>query len=328
VRTPSSSKYPQIMSSELTQRRTNGMASSNDSEKKSPVVVFLLGWTGSKDRFIQKYAELYEQLFKESGRKFEIEIFSEHCDLWVSRLGTPGAWRKAAESLVGKMRKRLSSGLSDGTRSPKSPSNTSGEKELIVHLFSNGGGLLWSEIGRSGVLKQPVRSQLLLTSGEKDGSPDPNSGATIADHLAGVIYDSSPGNVGSILAAYRFFWESQRSPVVRFFLVTLLFPLLTLGFGSWYTLTLQFLRKDNWTASYLKGMVAANGNHTPALLMYSEADKLIDYRYVQKFGELLGGSGVAVSTKKFMGTEHVLHLRGDPVTYEKSAREFLVGILE
>lgn len=95
-------------------------------------------------------------------------------------------------------------------------------------VFSNGGGFMWSEMGLKGLLRAAKL-------------PDACGGGEVADRLAAVVYDSLPGSIESIFAGYRFFWESQRSTLMRVLLVTFVFPVFTLLFSIWWPLTLQFL---------------------------------------------------------------------------------------
>lgn len=89
----------------------------DEAAQDSEVVVFLLGWTGSKTRFLEKYADVYRKIL---GLDAHIELFTDHADLWVTRLPTNSALRKCCQLLITRMVQSLSAG--------------SAATKLIVHV--------------------------------------------------------------------------------------------------------------------------------------------------------------------------------------------------
>ena len=59
------------------------------------------------------------------------------------------------------------------------------------------------------------------------------------------------------------------------------------------------------------------------LFIYSEVDKLINYRDVEEFADRQKGKGNCVKLEKFPNSPHVQHIRSDPQRYEKTVRELI-----
>ena len=146
------------------------------SEPMAASTVYLLGWTGAAEKHVQKYAEAW----KEALPSCTTVVEARHCRIGVSEGWSAAKFDKVAEWVLERM------------------NGTSGKR--IVHVFSNGGCMLWGAISkRIHSSNSPLRFDAL-------------------------VFDSCPGNFRNLASGFAFLWESQRSPIAHAAIGTLRDP--------------------------------------------------------------------------------------------------------
>ena len=86
---------------------------------------FLLGWTGAAPKHVEKYADAYRERFAGAA----VVVVTGHCQIGVSEPFTEARYDEVAKAVL----PRLQAAAAGPT---------------VVHLFSNGGGMLWCALGR------------------------------------------------------------------------------------------------------------------------------------------------------------------------------------
>jgi hypothetical protein len=159
--------------------------------------------------------------------------------------------------------------------------------ELLFHVFSNGG---------SGMLHR-VRNAYRDATGED-----------LPPHY--TVFDSCPGNASYSRAVtafttgikprwLRWIW----TPFIHLYLL-------------WYFLATKMPGAKPDVLSLINTAHNVNtGREIRRAYIYSEADALIDWKYVEEHAEEAKQKGFNVRLEKFNGTAHVTHARGDPPRY-------------
>ena len=247
---------------------------------QSPCVL-LLGWQGCRLKHLSKYATaLWEPL------GFRCELFVDHS------FAMPGMCSS-------KMLQKLTSLLEQ-------------HAPVCVHVFSNGGGLLWR--------------QLIVESRSLPGL------ALSISAVSHVVYDSTPGDLfpfsplhlpRSFRYGFQFCWEFFRSPLARC-CVVLSAPLMaTLTLVLWLV-GLQFIKRFNVTEKYhndlVEGMQRCGYRN---LFLYSKDDKLIDYRAVMRIIKQAHDAGADVTAESWAVSTHVRHFQQHEKDYIDACQNFV-----
>lgn len=244
-------------------------------------VVHLIGWTGCQPKHLQKYVDVWTGL----GGAAVME--TSHC-----RMGVSEAWSTTKfEALAAELLERLES---------------AGTAKLVLHIFSNGGGMLWAALTRR---MEATASRV---------------------RFAALVFDSCPGSFRSLTAGFNFLWASQRAPAARVG-IAVAAPLIALVAC---VSTLASVRCSTSGASdaqsrYIDDFVRycerlhEPSPRLPVLFLYSADDALIPPSAVEGAMQRLTAAGADVAHKRWERSEHVQHLRTDPEGY----RAELVGTL-
>ena len=250
--------------------------------------VLLVGWTGAKLRHLEKYRE---RVYKDAG--YDVVTFNEH--------NRYSFWRAFSERELDR-----NVGLAVDVICERKP--------FAVHVFSNGGGILWSRLGARLAKCSSARVRAAARG--------------ITHH----IVDSAPGYVGRVtprqaICFYHFFRAMFRTRLQRALLLvaTPLLVVLWVLRVLWYVLTLQFVGRNNPTEKYFGRWIASfrDTSIRKVLMLYSKADKLIDYRAVEDFADRAEAAGLEVTRQLFDGSVHVAHMRTYPELYKKAILKFL-----
>ena len=239
--------------------------------------MYLIGWTGCHPKHLRKYADAWERI----GASTECE--TSHCGMGVRE-----AWSNAKfDSLAVELLERMTNDLSTSK---------------IVHVFSNGGGTLWTALSRlMQAHSSPVR-------------------------FAALVFDSCPGSWRSLSSGFNFLWESQRAPAVRG-AIALASPLIALGFGCGWLSTLRCTSAgcSDLQSRYLDDFLlyardvhkaASTASHPlQVLFLYSYDDALIPADAVELAIRLHVDEGADVNQKSWPNSTHVQHLKTDPEGY-------------
>lgn len=156
--------------------------------------------------------------------------------------------------------------------------------QILVHAFSNGGSAMLRHLRAA-------------------------YGGAFPPHV--TIFDSAPGQftARSGIAAV----SAGLPPLIR----AVLRPFL------WFVAfcyTLWFLRRDDSLQRHAKAHNSVKGELRRTYI-YSESDKLIDWRHVEEHAATSEKNGYETRREKFSGTPHVSHMRGDEERYWRVVKE-------
>jgi len=253
------------------------------------VNVHLLAWTGAQTRHVEKYADMWRSLPGSPTTTIE----AEHCRMGVTENWSTDRFDTIADDLFDRL-----------LAAPPSQKN-------ILHVFSNGGGTLWTALSR----------KIHETNVEK------------RPRLDGLIFDSCPGSMRSLRSGFNFLWESQRSPIARAGLVAAS-PCLAVITGLGILSTIRFAdgQFTDYQARYVHDLLlyaqdrAADGGPSklPVLYLYSADDKLIAPHDVEAVMKLHEQSGACdVMAKRWEHSPHVRHLETDRIGYVAACEQVL-----
>ncbi|KAJ4830638.1 hypothetical protein Tsubulata_036750 [Turnera subulata] len=274
------------------------LGSSDCSSKKSKTVVVLLGWLGSKQKHLRKYAEWYtsrgfhaitftfpmsEVLSYQVGGKAEedVELLVDHLAAWMEE--------------------------EDG-------------KNLVFHTFSNTGWLTYGVILQQFQKQDPSlmgRIRGCIVDSAPVAAPDPQvwaSGFSAAflkkNSVATKMHMSSDMEVSTgsktVVEPKPAITESALLVVLeKFFDVVLNLPAI------------------NRRLSGVLNLLSSGQPSCPQLYIYSSADKVIPADYVESFIEKQRKAGHEVRACNFVNTPHVDHFRNDPKLYSTQLSRFL-----
>ena len=249
------------------------------------VVVHLIGWTGAKAQHVQKYADAWRALPGSPTTVLEVS----HCEMGVSESWSESRFEKLASALLSRL-----AGAPPACK-------------IVLHVFSNGGGTLWTALTRQ------MRAR----------------GTTLP--LAGLVFDSCPGSFRSLAAGFNFLWASQRSPIMRSAIVACA-PLIVALFSCAWLASLRYAADglSDAQARYVRDFAcyARELHHAPPrlpiLYLYSADDALIPPHAVEASAQAHRDVGHCdVLTKRWERSPHVGHLRTDPEGYSKACAEIL-----
>lgn len=238
--------------------------------KDSPIkaVVVVLGWFGSKLRHVEKYSALYQAR--------HCATITGHLDETTVMLLDTAKINEFAKQVVHQAAKLL---------------RTSNEIPLVLHAFSNGGGL---------VIKA-IENHLDRMDDKADVEPD---WLIVKERLAkgAEFFDSAPVYIHpyAIQNAVR---AGLPNPIVRFLSSLVMWFLIHLGN------LMAFLHgRHNFRDRYWHHWTTS-AKHSPVqAYVYSTADDITDPAKVEELTTIRAKKGVRVLTKRFDDSGHVQHL--------------------
>ena len=166
-------------------------------------------------------------------------------------------------------------------------------------MLSNGGGRLYRHITELIHLEKSTHNQ----------------------QLSGVIFDSCPSDLNPWIYAKTTYQMMKRNVLVKsvcavsMFIYCYIAPVIELLLRPF--VKLQLAGSDYWHA------LIADSARCPQLLLYSKADKLIDYHDVERFAALRSKRGIEVSKYCFSDSPHVQHFRRYPNEYTLQCGNFI-----
>lgn len=283
---------------------TTGSASSL--AEPAPKLILLASWMGARDPHIAKYIAQYQVLYPSSPIllvRSEVRHFlrpsSRHAEqgpaVSIIRATFPDSPSPAAAAAA--------AAAPDKEVAP----------QLLVHAFSNGGC----------AALQHLRAVL--------GAFPPYAS----------IFDSCPGQF-AYRATHRAF-TTGLAPGPSRLLISALMHALCAWYWFWIVLVgrgragplARVARELNERGG--GGDDNLNGNNrwgwgwgaeARRTYVYSEADRLVSWRDVERHADEAEKKGFAVRRERFDGSEHVAHMRSDPDRYWRAVRETWEGVEE
>ncbi|WCJ38995.1 alpha/beta-Hydrolases superfamily protein [Euphorbia peplus] len=275
--------------------------SSNCTLEKSRTVVVMLGWLGSKQRHLKKYAEWY------TARGFHVITFTfPMAEILSYQAG--GKAEKDIELLVNHLEDWL---------------EEEHGKNLVFHTFSNTGWLTYGAILEKFQNQDPSlmgRIKGCIVDSAPVAAADPQvwaSGFSAAflkkRSVATKVHTTSNESsielrVGSTAPAEPKPAATESALLVileKFFQVVLNLPTV------------------NRRLSDVVSLLSSKQPTCPQLYIYSSADRVIPARSVESFVDEQRRAGHEVRACNFVSTPHVDHFRHDPKLYSTQLSEFL-----
>ncbi|KAB5548044.1 hypothetical protein DKX38_011450 [Salix brachista] len=274
--------------------------SSDCSSEKSRTVVVLLGWLGSKQKHLNKYAEWY------TSRGFHVITFTfPLAEILSYQVG--GKTEQDIELLATHLADWLEE---DG-------------KNLVFHTFSNTGWLTY------GAILEKFQKQDLSLMGRIRGcivdsapvaAPDPQvwasgfSAAFLKKHsVATKVHATSKESDMEVLVGRKTFMEPKPAIAESALLAVL---------EKFFDMILN-LPVVNRRLSDVLNLLSSGQPSCPQLYIYSSADRVIPAGSVESFIEKQRRAGHEVRACNFVFTPHVDHFRNDPKLYSTQLSQFL-----
>ncbi|OEL26145.1 hypothetical protein BAE44_0012835 [Dichanthelium oligosanthes] len=270
-----------------------------DFPDKSQTVVVLLGWLGSRQKHLKRYADWY------TSRGFHAVTFTlPMSDILSYNLG--GKAEKNVEM--------LSEHLAGWVREESG-------KKIIFHTFSNTGWLCY------GVILENLQRQdasavekikACVVDSAPVAAPDPQvwasgfSAALMKKHSVTTKGLGSNGSRSDVLVV-----ESNEEPKPAATEAVLLSALETL-----FDVVLNYPRINRRLSDVME-LLSSKQPKCPQLYIYSSADRVIPAKSVESFIEGQRRAGREVKACNFVSSPHVDHYRSNPGLYTSQLSNFL-----
>ncbi|KAJ8769943.1 hypothetical protein K2173_009025 [Erythroxylum novogranatense] len=274
---------------------------SNCSSEKSRTVVVLLGWLGSKQKHLKKYAEWY------TSRGFHAITFT----FPIAEILSYQVGGKAEQDI-----ELLVNHLADWMEEEHG-------KKLVFHTFSNTGWLTY------GVILEKLQQQDPSLVGSIKGcivdsapvaAPDPQvwaSGFSAAflkkNSVATKVHVKSVDSNVELSLGTRTTVEPKPAVTEAALLVVL---------KKFFEVILN-LPTVNRRLSDVLNVLSSRQPSCPQLYIYSSADRVIPAGSVESFISEQRKAGLEVRACNFVSTPHVDHFRNDPKLYTTQLTQFL-----
>src|SRR3569833_205956 len=265
-------------------------APEGDASFSSPKLILVASWKNTQDVHIAKYITKYQALFPATPILL-IKCFGYH-------FRQPHTAVEQIQPAVPAVRAALESG--GGGRSDVG--SRSDAPSLLVHAFSNGGSSMVDHLYNA--YRERARA------GESPMLPA---------HV--TIFDSTPG-----------YWTLRRGVAaftagISGWLGYLVLPLVYLSLILYHLRQFPFRRPDPLKQLGLNHNDRdKNGTEVRRAYIYSEDDKLIDWRNVEDNATDAQEKGFRVRLEKFTKSPHVAHARTDPERYWSIVKEMWEGV--
>lgn len=261
-------------------------------------MVVMLGWWGSSDNAVSKFAQCYVD------RGIPVLRFTA---LSSENFTTELRRRRVADALLGEIDRICADGVGRGGN---------GQLRLVFHLMSNNGALMYLSV--LDCAREDCRFQWVLPA------------------IKGTVYDCAPGDLtpGLFVKAVL----AMKPPLsLRLALlapplgaVTLMAWALRCGRGRLAAVVLTaavvFSMRSNAHNTSYHAKIAADPTTCPQLFLYSANDVLVTRGVVESMLERRRARGVAVMSRCFAGLAHMELLRGGRSEYEQALDEFLLAV--
>lgn len=275
--------------------------SSDCSLAKSRTVVILLGWLGSKQKHLKKYADWY------TSRGFHVITFT----FPMAEILTYQVGGKAEQNID-----LLVNHLADWLEEEHG-------KNLVFHTFSNTGWLTYGVILEKFQKQDPSlvgRIKGCIVDSAPVAAPDPQvwaSGFSAAflkkRSVATKVHIGSNESNIEVLVGSKTLAETKPAATEAALLVIL---------ENFFEVILN-LPTVNRRLSDVLSLLLSGQPPCPQLYIYSSADRVIPARSVESFVEEQRRAGHEVRACNFVSTPHVDHFRNDPELYGTQLSQFL-----
>lgn len=270
-----------------------------DFPDKSQTVVVLLGWLGSRQKHLKRYADWY------TSRGFHVVTFT----LPMSDIVSYNLGGKAEKNV-----EMLSEHLADWVREESG-------KKIIFHTFSNTGWLCYGVILENLQQQDPSavdKIKACVVDSAPVAAPDPQvwalgfSAALMKKRSVTTKGLGSDDSRSDVLVV-----ESNKEPKLGATEAVLLSAL-----ESFFDVVLNY-PKINRRLSDVMELLSSKQPKCPQLYIYSSADRVIPAKSVEAFIEGQRKAGREVRACDFVSSPHVDHYRSNPGLYTSQLGNFL-----
>lgn len=255
-----------------------------EEDLKSPKLVVIASWMGADDTDIAQYINGYQKMYPA---------------LWILLVKSPFRWYYCSPRTC----RRDIAPAAEVIRNICSYS-VDDTPQMIIHIFSNGGSCTVYTLYD---LYWELMALCLPLANKND--------ALLPPHL--TIYDSAPGgwtytgSTTAILSSLSTRWRR-----------VLLFPFVHL-LGLWCTFKYKILevREEGalWSSAHNDTVLVREIGRS---YIYSEADRVTDYRDVERHAKQAKAKGFTVlHRQKHIDSGHVAHVKKYPFAYWKAVKE-------
>ncbi|KDP40483.1 hypothetical protein JCGZ_24482 [Jatropha curcas] len=273
--------------------------SSNCSSVKSRTVVVLLGWLGSKQKHLKKYAEWY------TSRGFHVVTFTfPMAEILSYKVG--GKAEQDIDLLVNH--------LADWLEEEQG-------KNLVFHTFSNTGWLTYGVILEKFQNQDPslmANIRGCIVDSAPVAAPDPQvwasgfSAAFLKKNSVATRVHMSSSDVEVFVGGKKFV-EPKPAATEAALLVIL---------EKFFEVVLNFPAVSRRLSAVLS-LLSSRQPTCPQLYIYSTADRVIPAKSVESFIQEQRRAGHEVRACNFVSSPHVDHFRNDPNLYSTQLSQFL-----
>ncbi|KQK16598.1 transmembrane protein 53 [Brachypodium distachyon] len=270
-----------------------------DSSNKSQTVVVLLGWLGSKQKHLKRYADWY------TSRGFHAVTFT----LPMSDIISYNAGGKA-EKNVEMLSEHLAAWVSEESG-----------KKIVFHTFSNTGWLCYGVILEN-LRKQDPEAIEKIKGCVVDSAPVavPDSQVWALGFSAAIMKKHSVATKGAVS-------NDTRSDVVvvdshRDIKPAATEAVLLSALEKVFDVILNY-PAINRRLSGVMELLSSKQPNCPQLYIYSSADRVIPAKSVESFVERQRRAGCEVRSCDFVSSPHVDHYRSNPGLYTSQLTNFL-----
>ncbi|KAG2369192.1 hypothetical protein BDR07DRAFT_1477196 [Suillus spraguei] len=273
-------------------------------DTKAPNVVLIFGWLGAHPRQLRDYTSAYAKIYPKAS---QIVVQCNPDLLWTTSSARVSASQQSLTVVMwphNRKSRRLKPVIDALEVLHCLPSSTPAKRpaRILTHVFSNGGSLQMTLLGRMLQRKYGSTPVLGLSA-------------------SALILDSCPavGNLKSIKLAVR---TVIRNPIARYIVFAIVHITHSVCFGLSLLFGKQMIMLENlqiemWNPRILSWMDL----HTPRLYLFSRKDTLISWREVTRHAETAKERGMDVRCELFEESAHVAHARVEPERYWSSIQE-------
>ncbi|KAJ3976081.1 hypothetical protein EV361DRAFT_367889 [Lentinula raphanica] len=287
-----------------------GSASSDSSNalepSNTPSIILVFGWMGAKLSHILKYTNVYREMYPDA---MQIIVQSRPQFFWSSDRTRMNDLVPVAEILEAR-------GCIE-TKPEKPLEFSDSEPRILVHSFSNGGGMQMYTLGK------------LLRARLKSSSP--NSRQT-KPRMSAMVIDSCPANA-TLRGALRAFTAALpkssrlRIPLIIFIILIYSFN----SFKNWvfgiYPI-FERLKRGLLRKSPEGGVLPWTTEKTPRMYVCSRKDELVPFEQVEEHVKEAKGQGLNAKIEIYDDTPHVAHARQYPERYWGAVKDLWASIAE
>ncbi|KAJ3899200.1 hypothetical protein F5879DRAFT_977714 [Lentinula edodes] len=274
---------------------------SSNPSLREPNIILVFGWMGAKLPHIFKYTKVYEDMYPNAT---QIIVQSEPHFFWSSKRTRMNNLVPVAEVLE-----------AHGCTRQESPRDGNSPR-ILVHSFSNGGGLQMYTLG----------NLLRARSGSSSSSRRPSP------HVSAVVIDSCPGNASFRGAIQAFTAALPKNSLLR--IPVIIFITLLYGFG----IIRHRIFGDKPIFERLKEGLLRKGSEggilpwmtekTPRMYICSKKDELIPVEQVEEHVKEARYRGLNAKIVVYEDTPHVAHARRYPEQYWGAVKDLWVQAVE